>query len=256
MRNVVSMPAFRLVDQTADEAARQTVHDGPAGDWRWAGQEAGIDFLSLLSPSNRRRILERSTRTVYPAGTIVIRPDGPPRTFVIERGLARCYWSVPDGRQATIVFAHAKELICPSVIGYPACTYMQVITESTLTRLDGQVMRDLAATEIEVASAITAHLSMRVRAAHRLIAIRSLGSIRERVAYDLLDRASQSQLVVGRLEVNATQADIADSIGSSREVISRALTSLRASGIVETAPGVVRILAPSVLASIAGVFVI
>jgi CRP-like cAMP-binding protein len=132
---------------------------------------------------------------------------------------------------------------------------MQVVTESTLTSLDPETVQDLVATETEVAAAISAHLSMRVRAAHRLIAIRSLGSIRERVAYDLLDRASQSQLVVGRLEVRATQADIADSIGSSREVISRALTSLRSRGIVETAPGVVRILAPSLLASIVGAFV-
>jgi DNA-binding transcriptional regulator LsrR (DeoR family) len=61
---------------------------------------------------------------------------------------------------------------------------------------------------------------------------------------------------VGRLEVQATQADLADSIGSSREVISRALTSLRANGIVETAPGVVRILAPTFLASIVSAFVI
>jgi len=132
---------------------------------------------------------------------------------------------------------------------------VQVVTESALTSLDPQTVRDLAASETEVSAAMSAHLSMRVRAAHRLIAIRSLGSIRERVAYDLLDRASQSQLVVGRLEVRATQADIADSIGSSREVISRALTSLRAKGIVETAPGVVRILAPSLLASIVGTFV-
>jgi CRP-like cAMP-binding protein len=117
------------------------------------------------------------------------------------------------------------------------------------------VVHALAAKELEVASAIAAHLSMRVKAAHRLIAVRSLGSIRERVAYDLLDRASQSQLVVGRLEVQATQADLADSIGSSREVISRALTSLRANGIVETAPGVVRILAPTFLASIVSAFV-
>ena len=252
MRNMVPISAYRFVDQTDD----QNVDAEPADDWRWAGQEAGVDFLSLLSATNRRRILEGSKRANYRAGTIVIKPEGPPRTFVLERGLARCYWSVPDGRQATIVFLHPKELICPSVIGHPSCTFMQVITESTLTMLDPETVRHLAATEIEVAAAITAHLAMRVRAAHRLIAVRSLGSIRERVAYDLLDRASQSELVVGRLEVKATQADIADSIGSSREVISRALTSLRLQGIVETAPGVVRILAPSFLASIVGALVI
>src|ERR1700737_3925836 len=236
------MRALMPVDRNVDEV--------PAEDWRWRGQEPGVDFLSLLSPSNRRRILEGSARTVYPAGTIAVRPDGPRSVFVIERGLARLFWSVPDGRQATIPFRHPKQRVCePTVVHDSSCTYVQAITETTVTLLDPDVVRDLAATELEVASAVAAHLSMRVRAAHRLVAVRSLGSIRERAAYDLLDRASQSQLVVGRLEVRATQADIADSIGSSREVISRALTSLRAKGIVETAPGVVRILAPTFLAS-------
>jgi CRP/FNR family transcriptional regulator len=220
------------------------------------GQESAVDFLSLLSASNRRRILSGSTRAVYPAGTIALKPDGPQFAFVLERGLARCYWTIPDGRQATIAFVHPNELVCESTVaGHPPDTFMQVITESTLISLDPEVVRHLAATEIEVATAISAHLRSRVRSANRLIAVRSLGTIRERVAYDLLDRASESQLVVGRLEVRATQADIADSIGSSREVISRALTSLRARGIVETAPGVIRILAPTFLASIFSVFV-
>src|ERR1700687_2139440 len=242
------MRALMPVDRNVDEV--------PAEDWRWRGQEPGVDFLSLLSPSNRRRILEGPARTVYPPGTIAVRPDGPRSVFVIERGLARLFWSVPDGRQATIAFLHPKELVCAATVaGHPLCTFVQVITESTLTRLDPEPLHQLAATEIEVAAAISKHLSMRLRTAHRLVAARSLGRIRERVASDPLDRASQSQLVVGRLEVNATQADLADSIGSSREVSSRALTSLRAKGIVETAPGVVRILAPTALASIVSAFV-
>jgi CRP/FNR family transcriptional regulator len=176
---------------------------------------------------------------------------------VLERGLARLYWTVPDGRQATVAFVHAKELIGErAVTDHPSGRFMQLITESTLTKLDVDVFRELAAKEAEVAAAVAKHLSMRVRAAHRLLAVRSLGSIRERVAYDLLDRASRSQLVVGRLDVNATQSDLADSVGTSREVVSRALSALRGRGIVETAPGVVRIVAPSVLASIVGAFVI
>jgi CRP-like cAMP-binding protein len=258
MRNVVPTSAYRLMDRTTDDrtVGDRTADEGPAEDWRWLGQESGLDFFAMLSPSNRRRILEGSTRAEYPAGTIVVKPDGPPFAYVVERGLARLYWSVPDGRQATVAFVHPKELVAERALaGHPSGRFFQVVTESTLMELDIGVFRKMAETEVEVAAAIAKHLSMRVRAAHRLLGVRSLGSIRERVAYDLLDRASQSQLVVGRLEVRATQADIADSIGSSREVISRALTSLRAKGIVETAPGVVRILAPSLLASIVGVFV-
>jgi CRP-like cAMP-binding protein len=217
----------------------------------------GVDFLSLLSPTNRRRLLYGSTRAAYSAGTVAERPEGPPAIFLVERGLARMYWSLPDGRQATISILRPTELVGgATAIGHPSWLFMQVITQSTLTILDVNVVRKLAATELEVSAAISAHLAMRVRDAYRLIAVRSLGNIRERMAYDLLDRACKSQLAVGRLEVTATQVDIADSIGSSREVMSRAMRELRAAGIVETAPGLIRVLDPARLAAIVRAFVI
>jgi CRP-like cAMP-binding protein len=76
------------------------------------------------------------------------------------------------------------------------------------------------------------------------------------VAYDLLDRACQCQLVRAKLEVRATHADLADSIGSSREVVSRTLRDFRAAGIVETAPGMVRVIQPQRLSAIVRGFVI
>ena len=143
-----------------------------------------------------------------------------------------------------------------SMTGEPPWLFLQVITESRMTILDIEAVRTLAATEIEVSRAVAAHLLRRLREAYRLIAVRTLGNIKERVAYDLLDRAAQSQLVVGRLEVTATQADLADSVGSSREVMSRALRELRVEGIVETAPGAIRVLDPTRLAATVRTFVI
>jgi hypothetical protein len=70
-----------------------------------------VDFLSLLSEVNRRRLLEGSTHAFFPAGSIAFHPEGPPNSFLLERGLARAYCSVPDGRQATATFIHAHELI-------------------------------------------------------------------------------------------------------------------------------------------------
>jgi len=133
---------------------------------------------------------------------------------------------------------------------------VQAVVESTVTILDVKTVRDLAAREVEVVTAIATHLAALVQNDFRLIAVRSLGDIRERVAYDLLERACRSQLVVGRLEVRATQAQLADSIGSSREVVSRALGGLRVAGIVETAPGVVRFVNPIRLAAIVRAIVV
>lgn len=216
-----------------------------------------IDFLSLLSDANRRRVLEGATRTVYLAGAIAFHPDGPDRAFVVERGLARAFTSVPDGRQATVTFIHEKELAGgTAIVSHAPRVQIQVVVDSKLTLLDTGKVRSLMATENEVCAAITVHLAARVRSAFRLISVRSLGNIRERVAYDLLDRACQSQLVVGRLEVRATHADLALSIGSSREVVSRALRDLRGARIVETAPGLVRVIDPVRMSAIVRGFVI
>jgi CRP/FNR family transcriptional regulator len=214
-----------------------------------------IDFLSLLGAGNRRRFLERSTQRVYPAGALVWHPDSPPKTFLIDRGLVRAYTYVPDGRQATVGFRHAKELVGGTmVVSHPPRILAQVVVESTLTTLDMETIRILASTEIEVLSAVATQLSARLRQGARLIAIRTLGNIRERLAYDLLERATRSQLAVGRLDVGATHTELANSIGSSREVVSRALSSLRSVGIVDTAPGLVRVKDPIRLAGIVEAF--
>jgi len=222
----------------------------PAGD-------DDVDFLSLLSEANRKRVLEGSTREEYPAGAIAFHPEGPPRSFVLDRGLARVYATVPDGRQATVTFVHERELAGGTAIAsHPPMVLIQVVLPSTLTILDLDKVRRLAATENQVCAAVATHLAARVRATFRLVAVRSLGTIRERVAYDLLDRACKSQLDLGRLECRATHGDFADSIGSSREVVSRTIRDLRASGIIETAPGMVRVIDPVRLSAIIRGFVI
>jgi CRP-like cAMP-binding protein len=216
-----------------------------------------VDFLSLLSEANRRRLLEGSTRSVFPAGSIAFHPESPPTAFLLERGLARAYCSVPDGRQATVTFFHAHDLVGgTTLISHAPRIYVQAVVDSTMAALDVESVRELAMSEVEVTIAIATHLASRIRSAFRLIAVRSLGNIRERVAYDLLDRACRFQLESGRLEARATHSDLADSIGSSREVVSRALRDLRVARIVETAPGMVRVIDPMRLAGIVRAFVI
>ena len=216
-----------------------------------------VDFLSLLSDVNRRRFLENSSRAVYPTGAIAYHPESPPAAFMCDRGLVVAYWTVPDGREATLAFGHARELVgAMNIVGRAAPVFVQVVVESTLTMLDVEVVRNLAKTELEVMTALATHLTARLRDAFGVIAVRSLGNIRERVAFDLLERAFQSQLAGGRLEARATHADLADSIGSSREVVSRTLSSLRAERMIETAHGLVRVLDPIRLEAIVRAFVV
>jgi CRP-like cAMP-binding protein len=207
--------------------------------------DENVDFMSFMNETNRHRVLEKSTEVAYPPGTLLFREGDPPRIFLIERGLVRVFRTVPDGRQATVAFLCTHEVVGASmVVSEPPWACAQTVTKCTFTDLDVQTMRNIASTEIEVMTAVAAQLAVLVRNAHRLVALRSLGSIAQRLAYDLLERACQSQLMVGRLEAAVTQEELAASIGSSREVVSRALKGLRAAGIIKTAPGVVRLVDP------------
>jgi CRP/FNR family transcriptional regulator len=211
--------------------------------------DENVDFLSLMSAANRRQVLEKSTRVVYPAGTLLFREGDPARVILIERGLVRVFRTVSDGRQATVAFLCTREILGASmIVSDPPSACAQIVTNSTITDLDVKTLHHVATTQIQVMTAVATQLAALMRNAYRLVALRSLGNIRQRLAYDLLERACQSQLAMGRLEAMVTQTDLAASIGSSREVVSRAMKGLRASGIIKTAPGVVRVVDPARLA--------
>lgn len=176
-------------------------------------------------------------------GTIVLDPGAEAhRAFIIEHGLVRVFWSTSDGRQVTVAFLHSREMLgAIGLMGRPPNASAQLVIETTVQELNVDVVRRLAATDVDVARAMATHLAAQARNGMRLVAVRSLGTIRERLAFDLLDRACRTQLATGRLEVRATHADLALSIGTSREVVTRTLRELRDSQIVETAQGVVRV---------------
>jgi CRP/FNR family cyclic AMP-dependent transcriptional regulator len=60
--------------------------------------------------------------------------------------------------------------------------------------------------------------------------------VKQRVAGHLLDLASAQQRPQGRLVARVSQQELADAVGSVREVVARVLRDLRLAGIVATAP--------------------
>jgi CRP-like cAMP-binding protein len=215
-----------------------------------------------LSSAKQQRVLEGSTRADYRAGAAAFRPGPPARAFLLEKGLARVFMSARDGREATVAFVHPGNLVGARnlirgirVAEDPPLTGVQAVVDSTFTLLDIDTVRELAATDIDVITAIATHLAQRVHYDLLVVAVRTLGTVSERLAFDLLDRASRVQLADGRLEARATHEELAYSIGSSREVVGRSLKELRAAGIVETVPGRTRIVNPERLAAMIRPFV-
>jgi len=72
----------------------------------------------------------------------------------------------------------------------------------------------------------------------------AFATVRQRVARHLLDLAASRPTTAGRLTAIVSQQDLANSVGSVREVVARVLAELRTEHIVRTLPGRVEILDP------------
>ena len=200
-----------------------------------------VDLLGLLSNDARSRVLLGARSFTLPAGSITYSPEETVAD-VVESGLVRIFVRSADGRQASFAYVHARSFYgAPTILGVGMPTSAQTLTETRLLRLDARHVFALFEEDLEVAKALAHVMASRISQAARLVTVRSLGTVRERLAYDLLERASDQLLRGSASSLRVTHEELAESIGSAREVVSRTLAELRRSGVVEARHGVVSV---------------
>ncbi len=187
-----------------------------------------------------------------PAGTD-LSPLGHPRgptLFLIVRGLAKIYLVSPSGRQVTIRYARVGALIgSPSLFDRPAPgAAVRSLMATRVVAFDGVMVAHLAETDVRVAHALNVEMAQRVHAYFDELAGTSFGSLRERIARHLLDAATEQQRGPG-LVARLSQQELADAVGSAREVVGRMLGNLREEGLVRTSAGAIELLDPARLAA-------
>ncbi|MEZ4596612.1 MAG: Crp/Fnr family transcriptional regulator [Chloroflexota bacterium] len=161
-------------------------------------------------------------------------------------GLARNVLHGVDGRSLTVRYARRGALLGTlSLYGgpYRLPGSTQAVVPSRMLALDAALVRRTADRDPDVARALLEDLAARTREYITQIHRAAFGSVRQRVARHLLDLASE-QRQGPVLMATITQQELADAVGSVREVVVRTLAELRAAGIVTTRRGGVAILAP------------
>jgi len=196
-----------------------------------------------MPQASREQILVNSSRIKYVAGTIPFQPGDPDRADILESGFARLYLTSSEGRQTTIRYVHPGELMGGMlIVGANFDGFVQIIVASTVIHLDLATVRRLMQTDPAVGFALAADLAQRYSHCVRTIALHAFGSVVQRVAFDLLDRASRTQVTAGHLEAAVSQQEIADGVGSVRPVVAKGMTAIRARGLVDTTHRRVRII--------------
>ena len=203
-------------------------------------------FLGKLPSELVDELLAEGERTGYPAGTTIYREGEAPRAVLVIDGLLRVYMTSAEGRQVTVRYARGADVLGIAVlVGGPVNVAVQALAPSSLFRINARTLTQAAHQDARVAWAVAEELNRRLYDTLQQTAINAFGSVRQRVAAHLLDLASAQQHPDGRLVAQVTQQELADAVGSVREVVARVLRAFRLARLVATAPDSVLILDPA-----------
>jgi CRP/FNR family transcriptional regulator len=110
---------------------------------------------------------------------------------------------------------------------------VKAITDAEILSMSAPTIRLAAERDVVLARALIYELSDRVMSFIAEISGNAFATVRQRIARHLLDLASVTQSGPS-LRVTISQHELANSVGSVREVVVRVLRELREEGYVET----------------------
>ena len=204
---------------------------------------------ALLETLGPFRELSEGSRKLLQRGAISV-DCGPPApilqpgqsisgAYFVVRGRLRVFAIAPDGTEATLYFINPGETCVFALnslfndLRYPA--WVQAETESTVALIPGPVFRELFQKEPSIQD-------VTVRALSTLV-FRLMEELEEVHAYKLDQRLANLLLIHAPAsgELVMTQQQMAQHLGTTREVVARLIREFVARGYVETGRGMTRI---------------
>ena len=200
-------------------------------------------FLESVDP----RVVDALTRGAVlhhvDGGEVFISETDSQWTGIVVSGMARIFLRTSSGRQVTLRTATAGGSIGIAAVFAASSISAQAITGCDLLRLDTQRLVTLARAHPDLAMAIAHELSVRLIETYREIVIRADGSVHQRLARQLLHLSSVRGPQLP-LAVHMSHSEIADAVGSAREVVTRHLHRFQTDGMLRLERGQVTILDP------------
>jgi CRP/FNR family transcriptional regulator, cyclic AMP receptor protein len=177
-----------------------------------------------------------ATRLRIPARSMIhVEGEQAPHLELVISGLVRVRTSATDGRMLTVRYCRSGALLGVATLYAPVQRPfdVQAASESELLSLRPDVVRARADQDPRVAGALLVETSQRVMTFVAEFSGHAFASVRQRVARHLMDLALDQQRT-GELVASISQQELADAVGTVREVVVRILRELREAGAVQT----------------------
>ena len=212
-----------------------------------------VALFSALPDDDLAQVVELAVPRTFAAGEVVFREgDASDTCYVLRSGHARAVLEHPDGRSITLARFGPGEIFgeLAMLSGEPRSATVEMLEDTEAVPILGPDMRRLLREHPDISIKLIASLGRRLREANDRLSRQSFQTVPSRVATvlsQLVQDARDEGAQDGDVLITATQADLAQLAGSSRESASRFLAVLERAGIITQGRGRLTVHDPAAL---------
>jgi len=207
----------------------------------------GVPVFSTLVREDLQRIAQFAVPREFEPGEVVFREgDASDTCYVVRDGRARAVRAHTDGRTLTLATFGPGDIFGELALfeDERRSATVEAIERTSAVAVLGPDMRRLMAEHAEISSRLVIALGRRLRETNERLSRQSFQTVQSRVAVVLSQLVEQQSAdrdgdgaAGGDVLVTATQADLAQLAGSSRESASRFLAVLERAGVISQGRG-------------------
>jgi len=214
---------------------------------------ARVPVFSTLAPDDLGRVSELAVPRRFEAGQVVFREgDASDTCYIVRSGHARAVRAHRDGRTITLAQFGPGDIFGELALfeDERRSATVEAIERMAAIALLGPDMRRLMAEHGDITLKLVIALGRRLRETNERLARQSFQTVQSRVAsvlVQLVEQARAEGAIDGDVLLTATQADLAQLAGSSRESASRFLAVLERAGVITQGRGRLTVHDPAAL---------
>jgi CRP/FNR family transcriptional regulator, cyclic AMP receptor protein len=202
----------------------------------------GVPVFSTLERGDLERIAQLAVPRAFEPGEVVFREgDSSDTCYVVRDGRARAVRTSRAGRTITLATFGPGDIFGELALfeDERRSATVEAVQRTSVVGVLGPDMRRLMTEHAEIASRLVIALGRRLRETNERLSRQSFQTVQSRVAVVLSELVAQEDDGAGGKDVlvRATQAELAQLAGSSRESASRFLAVLERAGVISQGRG-------------------